>query len=164
MAAVLRIDGQERPIDEALVTSQDNYAKLRKIMARFFPLIGNASISHKKEGETTVVTVVKRADSKGRKEKRARRSGESHQSAVMRMIIRNLDEAPPEENPALVYARALRLKLAAGRVSVSQLRTRRQGIDQVIKTGEEESVCIKSIVNKLDAAAPIASSVVPVGF
>jgi hypothetical protein len=160
--ALLRIDGQERPIDIALVTSTDNYAKLRKIMARFFPLIGNASISHKKEGDKTVVTVVKRADSKGRKRDRA--VDESHQSRVLRIITERLDEAPTEDNPALTYARALRLKLAAGRLSIPQLRNRRQGIDQVIKAGEDEAKRVKSITNKLDAASPIPSIVVPAGF
>jgi hypothetical protein len=163
MECVLRIDGQEKPIDPSLASATDNYAKLRKIMATIFPLIGNASISDKKEGEKTVVTVVKRADSKGRKVARDAKD-ESHQSKVLRMITECLDEAPPEENPALTYARALRLKLAAGRLSISQLRNRRRGIDQVIKAGEDEANRVKSITNKLDAASPIPSIVVPAGF
>ena len=162
MSAVIVIDGQERPIDESLVTSSDNYAKLRKLLTRIFPLIGNATISHKKEGEKTVVRVVKRADQKGRKQ--AGKGRESCQSAAIRLITTSLDEAPPEENAALCLARALRFKLAEGRVTLFELRRRRPGIERVIQSGEAEVARLANIVHKLDRATPIPSETVPAGF
>lgn len=167
---ILRIDGQERPIDASLVTSNDNYAKLRKLMTRIFPLIGNASISHKQEGDKTVVTVVKRADQKGRRKPAVNpahtldEGRESRQSAAIRMITDRLEESQPEENPALVLACSLKMKLAGGQITLTELKRRRKGIDRVIKAGEDESKRVTSIVNKLDAAEPVPSEVVPTGF
>lgn len=166
MECVLRIDGQERPIDPALASASDNYAKLRKIMATIFPLIGNATISQKKEGDRTVVTVVKRADVKGRRKTAAlvREAGAPYEEEILSGIYEKLESARPEENAALAFTRSLRRKLAEGRISLTQLQNRRKGIERVVKAGEEEQQRVKAIASKLAAASPVPSAVVPAGF
>lgn len=82
MKYILVIEGQETPLDETIAANDD---VLRTTIAAYMPLLANAEIQRRTEGDTVRIQMLKRAGTKG----------------SVAAVCQNLRTAPPQLNPAL---------------------------------------------------------------
>lgn len=132
MAKVL-IEGNEMDLPDEICA--DNKSLIEALLP-FYPAAGNASVQRKKEGETTVITVTKRAGSKG----------------VLEPVLNALDQAPESINSILLIEGTGWKKHTAKEIDEALL--------GMISDQEE----IDRITRALAETAPEAAQSVPVGF
>lgn len=122
---ILKIDGQELELDEAMAASDE---LLRQGLAPFYPFMQNALIERKtdKDGQL-VIEVVKRAGTKG---------------AITPLSV--LIESPEEVNPAIALAWILKRQEAAGEIEASNIVQIYGQIEEAITTGREEESLINA--------------------
>ncbi len=122
---ILKIDGQELELDEAMAASDD---LLRLGLAPFYPFMQNALIERKtdKEGQL-VIEVVKRAGTKG---------------AITPLSV--LIDAQEEVNEAITLAWILKRQEAAGEIEASDIVQMYGQIEEAIAAGREEESLIDS--------------------
>lgn len=120
---ILKIDGQELELDEAMAASDE---LLRQGLAPFYPFMQNALIERKtdKDGQL-VIEVVKRAGTKG---------------AITPLSV--LIDAKEEVNQALALAWILKRQEAAGEIEASHIVQMYGQIEAAIATGREEESLI----------------------
>lgn len=135
-------NGQSLPIEDR-IARDDNL--LRQALAIVYPGAANADIKREEKNGELVVSVIKRAGSKG------------HPLAVLKA-------APEEVNPALLMAWELKKMERAGefdlRVSVAV-----QGqVRKALNEGEIEKARIDKMLRTLKLLKPCPARQVPVGF
>lgn len=120
---ILKIDGQELELDEAMAASDE---LLRQGLAPFYPFMQNALIERKtdKDGQL-VIEVVKRAGTKG---------------AMTPLSV--LIDAKEEVNEAIALAWILKRQEAAGEIEASHIVQMYGQIEEAIATGREEESLI----------------------
>ncbi|HEY9709993.1 MAG TPA: hypothetical protein V6D48_17435 [Oculatellaceae cyanobacterium] len=120
---ILKIDGQELELDEAMAASDE---LLRQGLAPFYPFMQNALIERKtdKDGQL-VIEVVKRAGTKG---------------AITPLSV--LIDAKEEVNEAIALAWILKRQEAAGEIEASHIVQMYGQIEEAIATGREEESLI----------------------
>jgi hypothetical protein len=116
---ILKIDGQELELDEAMAASDE---LLRQGLAPFYPFMQNALIERKtdKDGQL-VIEVVKRAGTKG---------------SITPLSV--LIDAKEEVNEASALAWILKRQEAAGKIEASYIVQMYGQIEEAIATGREE--------------------------
>ena len=155
--AIVKIEGQDVPIAER-IAADDNL--LKKALRRFYHSITNATITRKREGGVLVVTVVKRADYKGRGTPRGAARARTPQERVLDAIKR----AREHTNPALVLARDLQLRLARGRTTHTALSRRDAEIEAAIDAGAKEVESTRAALRRIKECRPVATADTPEGF
>jgi hypothetical protein len=120
---ILKIDGQELELDEAMAASDE---LLRQGLAPFYPFMQNALIERKtdKDGQL-VIEVVKRAGTKGA-------------ITPLSMLI----DAKEEVNEAIALAWILKRQEAAGEIEASHIVQMYSQIEEAIAAGREEESLI----------------------
>lgn len=155
--AIVKIEGQDVPIAER-IAADDNL--LKKALRRFYHSITNATITRKREGGVLIVTVVKRADYKGRGTQRGAARARTQQERVLDAIRR----AREHTNPALVLARVLQLQLARGRTTHTALARRDAEIEAAIDAGAKEVESTRAALRRIKECRPVATADTPEGF
>lgn len=155
--AIVKIEGQDVPIAER-IAADDNL--LKKALRRFYHSITNATITRKREGGVLIVTVVKRADYKGRGTPRGAARARTPQERVLDAIKR----AREHTNPALVLARDLQLQLARGRTTHTALSRRDAEIEAAIDAGAKEVESTRAALRRIKECRPVATADTPEGF
>ncbi len=139
----VNIDGQNFPLPDE-VGSQDEL--LRAALAPFVPWIANAQIQRREEGGNTVVTVIKRADTKGAA------------SAVFTALV----AAPQEMNPAVELW--LKLQEEVKLDDPGAMLEWQPAIARAIEAGEREIEQVRDAMQYLAECAPIPASHIPISF
>ena len=155
--AIVKIEGQDVPLAER-IAADDNL--LKKALRRFYHSITNATITRKREGGVLIVTVVKRADYKGRGTPRGAARARTPQERVLDAIRR----AREHTNPALVLARDLQLQLARGRTTHTALSRRDAEIEAAIEAGAKEVESTRAALRRIKECRPVATADTPEGF
>lgn len=155
--AVVKIEGQDVPIAER-IAADDNL--LKKALRRFYHSITNATITRKREGGRLIVTVVKRADYKGRGTPRGAARARTPQERVLDAI----KSAREHTNPALQLARDLQLLLARGRTTHTALARRDAEIEAAIDAGAKEVESTRAALRRIKECRPVATADTPEGF
>ena len=155
--AIVKIEGQDVPIAER-IAADDNL--LKKALRRFYHSITNATITRKREGGVLIVTVVKRADYKGRGTPRGAARARTPQERVLDAIRR----AREHTNPALVLARDLQLQLARGRTTHTALSRRDAEIEAAIDAGAKEVESTRAALRRIKECRPVATADTPECF
>lgn len=130
--ALVKIEGSDLDLDDSICKTDKG---LKDALAPFYPAVANADIKRETKGEQMVITVTKRAGSKGCAE-----------------VVNALDAAP--ETICTVLLLALR----------GSHKAEMQEVDQVILDALEAEQSVQRTLNTLDEAAPQAMDAVPVGF
>lgn len=155
--AIVKIEGQDVPIAER-IAADDNL--LKKALRRFYHSITNATITRKREGGVLIVTVVKRADYKGRGTPRGAARARTPQERVLDAIKR----AREHTNPALVLARDLQFRLARGRTTHTALARRDAEIEAAIDAGAKEVESTRAALRRIKECRPVATADTPEAF
>ena len=143
--ALIKIDGTEMPLDDEIAKDDET---LKKALSPFYPGAANSDIKRTTENGQMVVTVVKRAGSKG---------GDIP-------IIEALKAAPEHINPAIKLANELQRKESAGALEITEIMEMTRVVEQAINTGRKEEGQVEKALALLHKAPPCASSVRPMGF
>ncbi len=137
------IDGQNFPLPDEIGGKDD---LLRAALAPFVPWIINAQIQRKEEGENTLVTVIKRADTKGAAES----------------VLEELVAAPQQMNPAIELWTRLQQEVKLD--NPGAMVEWQPVIAQAIEDGEQEIAEVRNAMQYLAECAPVPSVRIPLGF
>lgn len=143
--AILKFEGQSLEIPDQMAT---NEKALLEFVATFSPQLANATISTKKEEGLLVVTLVKRAGTKGNTAK----------------LVAALTNAPEYINPALSLAWGLKKQEVAGSLDLDTLLTMQPAIEEALTQGQAEVRLVEKALARLQAAQPQAASQIIAGF
>ncbi len=137
------IDGQNFPLPDEIGGKDD---LLRTALAPFVPWIVNAQIQRQEEGGNTLVTVIKRADTKG----------------TAGSVLQALVAAPQQMNPAIELWTRLQqeVKLDDPGAMVEW----QPVIAQAIEDGEREIQEVQASMQYLAECAPVPVARIPLGF
>ena len=141
---IIKLEGQEIPIDAALAASDD---LIRKALLPFYPEVGNATIGRKEENGDTIITIVKRAGSIGC------------------TPFEQLVKAPESINPAIALAWRIKRKESKGELkSVKALLKYHAHIDQAIEQGECDAQAVNDSMKRLEQSPAQSSKHLVLGF
>jgi hypothetical protein len=156
--AIVEIEGAKIPLLEKWAANDE---MLKKALRKRYSMINNATITRKRDGNgVLIVTVVKRADFKGRG---GRKTPPARLTPHAR-VIAALRAAEPHTNPALALARELQLRSARGRLGPLAVARLKPRIDAAVKEGERELELTKKVIGRLKQCRPSPSSEAPSGF
>ncbi len=164
MSHVVVIDNQEVPID-AETASSDH--EIRQALKWCYPEISNATINRRTEGEREIITVIKRAGTKGSVERGVTRAEEYAMTVARRTldaVACALSALPEELNPAVRLACDLQERMAVNELTLGELVLKRAEMQEVLALGEEEEAQVEQARTRLVHAPPQASCSVPIGF
>jgi hypothetical protein len=152
--AILKLEGQEIELDERMA---QNDKALLEFVATFSPELANATITRKQEGNQTVVTLTKRAGSKG--------SGNGSEVIKAQSgVVTGLLEAPLYLNPALLLGWQLKQAEATGSLTLDRLLRLQTTLAEAIEQGETELELVENSLKRLLNAPPVPSKTLPTGF
>ncbi len=156
--AIVKIEGAEVPLLEKWAASDE---LLKKALRNNYKMISNATITRKRdERGVLIVTVVKRADFKGRGGRRISATCLSPHARV----IAALRSVTPYTNPALALARELQLRSARGRLGPAAVAKLKPRIEAAVKDGERELEQTKTAIKRVKQCRPSPSGEAPQGF
>ncbi|MGA9998084.1 MAG: hypothetical protein WBP93_21905 [Pyrinomonadaceae bacterium] len=167
MSHVVVIDNQEIPLDAETAASDH---EIRQALKWCYPEISNATINRRTEGEREIITVIKRAGTKGAADCRgtAARECRGKASAVASRTLGNvlaaLVAAPEEINRAVLVACELQTKIATGDLTLGELTLKRAEMQEALDAGEAEETRIEQARTRLLSAPAQSSCLVPTGF
>lgn len=139
----VNIDGQNFPLPDEVGGNDD---LLRAALAPFVPWIANALLQRKEESGNNVVTVIKRADTKGS-------TGD---------VLEALVAAPQELNPAV--ALWIQLQEQVKLDDPGAMLEWQPAIAQAIADGERDIQAVQAAMQYLAECATVPASLVPLGF
>ncbi len=137
------IDGQNFPLPDEIGAKDE---LVRAALAPFVPWIVNAQIQRKDEGGNTLVTVIKRADTKG-----------SAGNVTDALIT-----APQQMNPAIELWTKLQQEVKLD--DPGAMIEWQPAIAEAIQAGERDIECIHASLAYLAECAPVPASLVTLGF
>jgi hypothetical protein len=143
--ALIKIDGSELPLDDAIASDD---AMLKQALTPYYPGVANSDIKRTTENGQMIVTVVKRAGSKG----------------GYVPIIESLRSAPPHVNPAVKLAAEIQREEEAGGNDPLRIIERSAEIERAIAASEAEEQEVFRMLKVLKSAGPVSSHSVPAGF
>ena len=166
MVHVVVIDNQEIPLDAETAASDH---EIRQALRWCYPEIANATINRRTEGEREIITVIKRAGTKGSGE--VGRPAQDDAGGAIAISRRTLDAItrtfaalPEEVNPAVLLASELQNRMAANELTLTELTLKRAEMQEALAAGEAEEVFVERAKARLTKAPAQASCFVPVGF
>jgi hypothetical protein len=125
-------DGQEFPLPDDVARSDE---LLRQALVPFYPEVAGADIKRENKNGELVVTVIRRAGTKG---------------APLPYLI----AASEEINPALVMAWELKKLEAEGELELAGLMALQPRLERAIRQGEEEGRRVETALKELKASRP----------
>ncbi len=166
MSHVVVIDNQEIPLDAETAASDH---EIRQALKWCYPEIANATINRRTEGEREIITVIKRAGTKGvadcRGTARERRGeGSAVAGRTLSKVVAALISAPEEINRAVLVASELQTKIATGDLTLGELTLKRAEVQDALDAGEAEETRVEQARVKLLSAPAQSSCFVPAGF
>jgi len=165
MDHVVVIDNQEIPLDAETAASDH---EIRQALRWCYPEIANATINRRTEGEREIITVIKRAGTKGSVASEINAKAELSTAEIMRRALEEvcaeLRRAPEEVNPAVHLAHELQMRIATGDVTLGELTLMREEMQLAIELGETEESRVDQARARLVSAPAQASCFVPIGF
>ena len=167
MSHVVVIDNQEIPLDAETAASDH---EIRQALKWCYPEISNATINRRTEGEREIITVIKRAGTKGSAATCAvvEECGENVAATVARRthgaVVAALVAAPEEINPAVSLACELQTRMASGELTLAELTLKRAEMQEAQAAGEAEEAFVERARARLTNAPAQASCFVPIGF
>ncbi len=135
-------NGQTLTLDDQI--AQDD-TLLRQALALVYPAVANAEIKREHKNGELVVSVIKRAGTKGQP-------------------LAVLATAPEEANPALLLAWELKALERAGEFDLTVSVAVQNRVQEALSQGEAETKKISRIVQTLTQLKPSPYHQVPVGF
>lgn len=143
MMYLIRIEGQDIPVDETIAMSDDN---IRACLAPLYPDAANALITRAKQGEdTTIVNVAKRAGTKG-------------QSTPLDHLV----ACAGGMNPAVALHQEIQRMDSLLDIEAALLLNER--IEQAIKDGEEQASAVQFAAQRLMSSRPAHAPAIILGF
>ncbi|MBA3805022.1 MAG: hypothetical protein H0X14_04840 [Acidobacteria bacterium] len=166
MSHVVVIDNQEIPLDAETAASDH---EIRQALKWCYPEISNATINRRTEGEREIITVIKRAGTKGVADWRgtAREcwgEGSTVASRTLGKVVAALISAPEEINRAVLLASELQTKIAMGDLTLGELTLKRAEMQEALDAGEAEETRVEQARARLLSAPAQSSCFVPAGF
>lgn len=166
MSHVVVIDNQEIPLDAETAASDH---EIRQALKWCYPEISNATINRRTEGEREIITVIKRAGTKGVADCRGRaRECRGEASAVasrtLGKVMAALVSAPEEINRAVLLASKLQTKIATGDLTLGELTLKRAEMQEALDAGEAEETRVEQARVRLLSAPAQSSCFVSTGF
>ncbi|MCP9496861.1 MAG: hypothetical protein MSG64_20690 [Pyrinomonadaceae bacterium MAG19_C2-C3] len=176
---IIVIDGQELPIDAATAETDEG---IRQALRGFYPDITNATITRRTENDRLIITIVKRAGTKGATEKSSvtpgafiRRKVKARQAKFhahenkaegnrFGSVLGVLKAAPEELNPAVKLAYELQTAIATGEMTHAGVALRRREIEEAVLGGEREARQVTAALDSFKGAPAVSSSQIPTGF
>ncbi len=137
------IDGQNFPLPDEIGAKDE---LVRAALAPFVPWIVNAQIQRKEEGGNTLVTVIKRADTKGS-------AGNVPEALIA---------APQQRNPAIELWTKLQQEVKLD--DPGAMIEWQPAIAEAIQAGERDIETIHASLTYLAECAPVPASLVTLGF
>lgn len=129
--ATVKIEGNTLTLDDAICKTNES---LKAALLPYFPAVANAEIKRKTEGETTTITVTKKAGTKG-----------------LDPVVDALDNAPETISPILL-------------IEAADTNPSAKAFDEAVLQMFDETAEIVRITRTLDEIASIASKTLPTGF
>ncbi|MFL6284458.1 MAG: hypothetical protein ACJ74Q_15040 [Pyrinomonadaceae bacterium] len=157
--AIVKIEGQDVPLAER-IASDDTL--LKKALRRYYHSITNSTITRKREGGVLIVTVVKRADFKGRGAQRRRTP--SRALPPQERVIEALRLAPEHTNAALHLMRELQDGLSRGAITHADIARRDPEIEKATAAGERDIEATRNALRRIRECRPVATAETPDGF
>ncbi|MGI9107350.1 MAG: hypothetical protein ACR2G4_14010 [Pyrinomonadaceae bacterium] len=165
MSHVVVIDNQEIPLDAETAASDH---EIRQALRWCYPEIANATINRRTEGEREIITVIKRAGTKGSVASEINADGEISTTEIKHRVLKEvcaeLRRAPEVVNPAVQLAHELQTRIATGDLTLGELTLMREEMQLVIELGETEESRVEQARGRLVRAPAQASCFVPIGF
>ena len=165
MIHVVVIDNQEIPLDAETAASDH---EIRQSLRWCYPEIANSTINRRTEGEREIITIIKRAGTKGNAACAGTVKTEFGTSEITRRTLRDvcseLRHAPEEINPAVEFAYALRARIASGELTLTDLILLGEEMQGAIEAGESEEKRVEQARTRLVRAPAVAAPFVPTGF
>lgn len=165
MIHIVVIDNQEIPLDAETAASDH---EIRQALRWCYPEIANATINRRTEGEREIITVIKRAGTKGSVASEINTGDEISYAAITRRALEEvcaeLRRAPEEVNPAVQLAHELQTRIATGDLTLGELTLMREEMQLAIELGETEERRVEQARARLVSALAQASYFVPIGF
>ena len=151
MAVILKIEGQEFPIDDAIAnggkTTQESDQLLRDALSPTFGIAAGATFLRETRNDQLYITLVKQPGTKGA-------------AFALQYIL----ETPGLINPSMYLACEMHLLETRGTLDLPALLALQPRIDEALKQGENEERRIETALHILEVAPAIASSDVPSGL
>ena len=165
MVHVVVVDNQEIPLDAETAASDH---EIRQALRWCYPEIANATINRRTEGEREIITVIKRAGTKGtaagdvieKAEFNALRSARR----TLEDVCSELRRAPEDINPAVECAYTLQARIASGALTLTDLILLEDEMQGAIEAGESEERRVEQARTRLVRASAVAAPSVPTGF
>lgn len=167
MSHVVVIDNQEIALDAETAASDH---EIRQALKWCYPEISNATINRRTEGEREIITVIKRAGTKGVADCRGTTAQECRgvsiviASRTLGKVVDALVSAPEEINRAVLLACVLQTKIAAGDLTLGELTLKRAEMQEALDAGEAEETRVEQARTRLFSAPAQSSCFVPTGF
>ncbi len=167
MSHVVVIDNQEIPLDAETAASDH---EIRQALRWCYPEIANATINRRTENDREIITIIKRAGTKGSvaSEISVNAGGEISAAEITRRALEEvyaeLRRAPEEVNPAVQLAHELQTRIATGDLTLGELTLMREEMQRAIGLGEAEESRVEQSRERLVRAPAQASCLVPIGF
>lgn len=139
----VQIDGQDFRLPDEIGAKDE---LVRAALAPFVPWIVNAQIQRREEGGNTLVTVIKRADTKG----------------SVGAVVEALIAAPQQMNPAIELWTKLQQEVKLD--NPGAMIEWQPAIAEAIQAGERDIETIHASLLYLAECAPVPASRVPLGF
>ena len=143
MQYVVSIEGQNIQLPAGIGERDED---VKRAMAPFFPEVANAMLTRKTEGETTTITVVKRAGSKGL-------AGLAY-----------LDNCAGGVNPAVALYQDLQKAGELVDPDPAYLLELDARVDQALKDGEDQAKAVEYAANRLARAVASPAPILIEGF
>lgn len=167
MSHVVVIDNQEIPLDPETAASDH---EIRQALKWCYPEIANATINRRTEGEREIITVIKRAGTKGSGAVAVEVSEEFREDATaiarrtLGAVVAALVAAPEQISPAVLLACELQTRIAANELTLTELTLKRAEMHEALEAGEAEETSVERARARLTNAPAQSSHFVPIGF
>jgi hypothetical protein len=137
------IEGQTIPVPEEIGASDE---AVKRALSPFYPEVANAMITRVASGETTTITVVKRAGSKGMD------------------ALADLLEMPASQNPAVELYEEIQMRDASGMTDPIALLAIDQRIERALEEGERQAAAVDWALERLERSKAQPAPELVLGF
>lgn len=162
---IIEIEGQAIPVDPETASSDEG---VKQALRGFYPEIAAATINRRMEGAREIITVVKRAGTKGAldtsDETSLATSAAIAPLSTSRRVLARLSAAKPTRNPATRLAAKLHQAHRRGTLTPDEINGRQTEIAEAILAGERQGREGVAACEQLKRLSPLPGVRLPSGF